>query len=344
MEIQPKENHELTTTQQIGKIANHLAGLSAFQNYRKRRSSNTQRRQLADLNLFTEYLAGKGFEDRDLYNNPEDWRDITFGLVEGFVKWMVQKSYAVSTINFRLSTVKKYAELAHKATQAIPFQEVVMIKDVKGYSRKESARVNKDREAQGIDTRRGHKKENWVSISKDQARQLKMQPATPQGYRDAVIMGILLDHGLRVGELANLKVDNIDLENNVMKFYRPKTDETNTHELKNGTLKAIRKYLEIANLAKDDFLLCGSDKHGNLTTPGMKTQNITKRVKVLGEQIGIDGLSAHDCRHYYATQMIRNGTPMDVAMSAGGWKTPSMVIRYIEQNKIANAGVNLGED
>jgi len=76
----------------------------------------------------------------------------------------------------------------------------------------------------------------------------------------------------------------------------------------------------------------------------MKTQNITKRVKVLGEQIGIDGLSAHDCRHYYATQMIRNGTPMDVAMSAGGWKTPSMVIRYIEQNKIANAGVNLGED
>ncbi|MEZ4581453.1 MAG: hypothetical protein R3A10_07405 [Caldilineaceae bacterium] len=42
-------------------------------------------------------------------------------------------------------------------------------------------------------------------------------------------------------------------------------------------------------------------KSGELSTPGMTTRAITAR-KVLGEQIGIVGLSAHDCRHYWATQ------------------------------------------
>lgn len=348
MEILPNNNHELATTTMIGQMANHVAGMSVFNNYREGKADNTTRRQRADLSLFTEYLAEKeqAFRDRNLYDNPNDWKDITWGLVEGFKNWMVNKSYAISTINFRLNTVKIYAELAHKATagKAIGIEELTLIKGVKGYSRKEGANLNKKREERNIETRRGWKKSQWVSITKEQARLLKWQPNTPQGYRDQVIMGILLDHGLRVSELANLKVGDIDLTNNEMRFYRSKTNENHTHELKNGTLKAIKKYLEIADLAKDDYLLCGSDKHGNLTTPGMKVQNITKRVNVLGEAIGIDGLSAHDCRHYGATQLARGGTPIEKIKSWGGWKTYEMVDRYVESAKIANEGLTLGED
>jgi len=344
MKITTTNKNQIKTAHDIGKIANQQAGLTAFKDYQEGKSEHTTRRHKADLALFSQYLAGNpAFENLDLYSNPEDWKDITWGLVKGFVKWMVIQSYALNSVNQRLSTIKVYAKLANQAG-TLSDEENAKIAGLRGYRAKEQKNVNNKRMSEGIDTRRGHKKENWVVISKDQARLLKYQPATPQGYRDAVIIGILLDHGLRCEELAILKVKDIDLEKNTMTFERPKINETHIHELKNGTLKAIKKYIEIATLAKEDYLLCGSDKHGNLTTPGMSNQAITKRVRTLGKAIGLDGLSAHDCRHYYATQMIRNGTPMDVAMSAGGWKTPSMVIRYIEQNKIANAGVNLGED
>ncbi len=344
MKLTTPNKNEITTANDIGKIANHQAGKTAFKGYQKGKSENTIRRHKADLALFSQYLSSNpAFENLDLYNNPDDWKDITWGLVKFFKDWMVEKSYAINSINQRLSTIKVYAKLANQAG-TLSDEENAKIAGLKGYRAKERKNINNKRMSEGIATRTGHKKEQWIIISKDQARLLKYQPSTPQGYRDQVIMGILLDHGLRCGELAILKVQDIDPEKNTMTFYRPKTDETNKHELKNGTLKAVKKYLEIANLAKEDYFLMGSDRYGNLTTPGMSEQAITKRVKTLGKAIGIDGLSAHDCRHYYATQMIRNGTPMDVAMSAGGWKTPSMVIRYIEQNKIANAGVNLGED
>jgi len=38
---------------------------------------------------------------------------------------------------------------------------------------------------------------------------------------------------------------------------------------------------------------------------------ITKRVATLGRAFGVARLSAHDCRHYWATDAARNGTPID---------------------------------
>ena len=125
--------------------------------------------------------------------------DISWGLVEGFRNWMVQQGDAVSSINARLSAVKTYAKLALKAGALTP-EEYAVIRTVAGYSQKEAKRVNERREV----TRRGHKKAQHVSIDKKQARKLKKQPDTPQGRRDTLMMCLLLDHGLRVGEVARL--------------------------------------------------------------------------------------------------------------------------------------------
>jgi len=53
------------------------------------------------------------------------------------------------------------------------------------------------------------------------------------------------------------------------------------------------------------------------------------------------GLSAHDCRHTWATLATRSGTPLDRLQDAGGWASPTMPLRYIEVAKIANQGVRL---
>lgn len=343
MEITINGNNKLADIKRIGEAANEAAAMTAFIDYQSRKSSQTTRRHKADLALFTEYLNSKGIDTGDLFSEPQAWQVVSWGLVKGFVLWMLNNGYAISSTNQRLSTVKVYAKLATQAGSLKP-EELAMIRTVAGYRLAEGKNIDDKRKAAGIETRQENsKKEKWVSISPEQARRLKKQPNTPQGRRDALLMALLLDHGLRCGEIAGLNVTDINLEEGLLKFYRPKVDKVDTHELSRAALAAAKAYLD-NDAAAIGSLLRGSNKSGKLTTSGMSNQAITKRVRTLGKEIGLEGLSAHDCRHYGATRLARKGYSIDKIMSWGGWTSPAMVLRYIEAAKIANGGIDLDDD
>jgi integrase len=327
----------------VGEQANAAAARSAFSDYRSRRADNTLRGHDAALEQFSDYLAeaaGQAPTGEALATTPEAWSGITWGLVEGFVKWLLLQGYAVGTVNVRLSAVKTYAKLAAK-TGAISAQELALIRAVQGYSRKEAKRINERREEAGIETRQGDKKREPIVLTREQADALKAQPDTPQGRRDAVLVGLMLGLGLRCGEVAGLSVADVNLERGELTFYREKVDKVQTHRLVNGFQAAMASYLEHDALAIGP-LLRASRKSGELTHAGMSKRAITDRVRVLGAEIGIEGLSAHDLRHTWATLAARNGTPLNRLQDAGGWSSLAMPSRYIEAAKIANQGVNLG--
>ena len=73
----------------------------------------------------------------------------------------------------------------------------------------------------------------------------------------------------------------------------------------------------------------------------MSKRAITARVAYLGVLAGVEGLSAHDCRHAWATLAARNGTPVDRLQDAGGWASPAIPLLYIERARVANQGVIL---
>ena len=195
-------------------------------------------------------------------------------------------------------------------------------------------------------TRKGAKKPQPVSLTPEQAAQLKAQPDTPQGRRDALLLCLLLDHGLRVGEVAGLAVRDFDLAAGELRFYRPKVDKIQTHKLTADTLAAARAYMVGAEDAPAQGpVLRASRKGGALlqSSAGMTAWALTARVRDLGAAVGLVGLSAHDLRHYWATRAARNGTPLDRLQDAGGWASPAMPLRYVENAKIANQGVLLGD-
>jgi integrase len=47
-------------------------------------------------------------------------------------------------------------------------------------------------------------------------------------------------------------------------------------------------------------------------------------------------LSAHDCRHYWASQAAHNQTPLPELQDAGGWNSVAMPMRYIEKSQVAS--------
>jgi len=328
----------------LGQVANRYASSAIFDDYLNRKAANTLRAQLADLDTLAEYLRALGMAEHDLdaallQRSPVAWRGVTWGLVDGFVRWMLQHGYAIGTVNRKLSTIKVYAKLAAKAG-VIPAEELALIKGVTGYSRKEGKRVDQRRPQARV----GAKKAANVSLTLTQARTLLGQPNTPQGRRDALLMYLLLDHGLRVGELARLRVEDVDLDAGAFTFYRPKVDKSQTHRMTAGTRQAMARWFSYGDAPASGLLLRASRKGGHLGKPGMSERAITARVRHLGEVIGVTGLSAHDCRHYWATTAARHGTDAFVLRDAGGWNSLAMPARYVEAQAIANQGVLLGDE
>jgi hypothetical protein len=228
-------NTALTLLEQAGQAANQAAGSMVFADYLGRKSANTLRRQTGDLGLFADFLASVKAPSGDLQGDPLAWAGITWGLVKTFVAWQLQAGYAIASINGRLSTVKVYASLAAQAG-AIPPGEIVLIRSVKGYEHKEQKHVNDKRTAAGLDTRRGAKKAQAVTLTTAQALAMRSQPNTPQGRRDNLLIALMVNLGLRVGEVAALTVAAFDLAAGELRLYRPKVDKVQTHRLDPATL------------------------------------------------------------------------------------------------------------
>jgi integrase len=253
--------------------------------------------------------------------------------VEAFVKWLLQNRYSVATVNNRLSAVKKYAQLAAKAG-VLPANEIALIRAVNGYGRTEGKRIDARRPV----TRRGGKKAEHTPLTHEQADKLKTDHAnTPQGRRDALLMCLLIDHGLRVGEVAQLRVTDFDLSSEEIRFYRSKVDRQQKHKLSQDTLQTTAAYFQHDAPAAGRLLL-GSLKNGRLTSTPMSDRSMTRRVCVLGDRLGIEKLSAHDCRHYWATYWAGRVDTFRL-QEAGGWSSLSMPRRYTEWAKVANEGM-----
>ena len=315
----------------IGEAANQVARQSVLEAYQERKSAQTLRRQRADIALFEQFLGSAGYQVAGLSSALEKWHIVTWGLVEAFNRWQLQEGYATGSINVRLATIKAYCELAAKAEHIVA-QELALIKTVKGYRQSEARNIDEKREQ----TRQPDaKKAMPTSIAAPHAMLLKSQPATPRGRRDTLIMCLLLDHGIRVSEVADLDINSISLQTGQIVIYRHKTNKTQIHDLSPDTYKAARAYLAECPPEQEALFvgICSKDR--------VNTRSLNERVTQLGEQIGIKDLSPHDCRHYFATDAIRNGTDIKSLQDAGGWNSPAMPLRYAESAKVANSGVKL---
>jgi len=320
---------------EIGHLADHIAGEQTFARYRERKAPDTSRRHRADLALFAIYLRQipGGVAVGDLYEDPSAWSGMTRGLVEGFVYWQVQRGYAIGSINMRLSTVKLYCKLAQGAGM-LDEQHAAMIRTVMGYRGREGKRIDATRPVSRV----GEKKAEPTRLSIAQAKALINQPDTPQGRRDRVLMCLLLYHGLRCEEVELLQLSSFDLEKGEFCFVQPKVDGELRHKLHLETYLALKAYLEQDHPCS--ALLLGSRKDGRLTGT-MSRSAINQRVRFLGVQIGLERLSPHDCRHFWASSASEAGTDLENLKQAGGWASLDMPSRYIQRRHIANEQVKL---
>lgn len=73
----------------------------------------------------------------------------------------------------------------------------------------------------------------------------------------------------------------------------------------------------------------------------MGVRSLQARVRLLGDAIGLKGLSPHDCRHYWASAAITGGTDLLARQESDGWASLAMLRRHVERARIANERVKL---
>lgn len=336
-----------------GQAANRFTAENVFESHRKRKAQNTLRRQAAELRDFEDYLrliieqTGTYLELplNALANDPSVWAGVTHGLVETYLNWCLAEGYAIPSINLRLSTIRVYARLAAKAGY-LPGEEIRDINALRAYGFGEAKRVNEKRSQQRV----GKKKAEPTLITDELTEALiDQRPDTAQGRRDQLLMCVLLHHGLRVSEARLLTAESFDLQNGTFTFYRPKVHKTQTHRMTKATLAAAKAFLFGAEAPRSGPIFSESNKNGTLDknkrgNVAISERGLNKRVEALGKAVGLENLSPHDCRHYWATNAARRNTPLDRLKQAGGWNSVAMPMRYIAEAEIANEGLDPNEE
>ncbi|HWZ19341.1 MAG TPA: tyrosine-type recombinase/integrase, partial [Ktedonobacteraceae bacterium] len=220
---------------------------------------------------------------------------------------------------------------------------------VRGTSGRKARNLDEDRKRRRIPTRKGHKRAVPTQISKVQAITLKKVTTHPERprtrehdmlltCRDALLMGLLVEHALRCSEVALLTIDSIDLSRGTIRIYRPKTNRTDIQKLHKHTRLAAQAYLsQVGRVQGPLFTGYNSEKP-------LSTRAINKRVGVLGGEIGIAHLSPHDLRHHWAFDALLNQTPLNVVQMDGGWETEYMPLRYAHQVGATGGGANITEE
>ncbi|MCT2195213.1 tyrosine-type recombinase/integrase [Paenibacillus sp. p3-SID1389] len=125
------------------------------------------------------------------------------------------------------------------------------------------------------------------------------------GRRDYCMMLVLCDCGLRIKELTNLRVSDIDfkLQQIVVRAEIAKTRTTRVVPVSRKTLKELEKLISYMDVDEDDPLWLtqfGERYYGDTFSKMLK--NYAKRAGVTGPRV-----SPHTFRHYFAVKFLREG-------------------------------------
>jgi site-specific recombinase XerD len=151
------------------------------------------------------------------------------------------------------------------------------------------------------------------------------KPGTSTGLRNILLVLVLTDSGLRLGELCAATVDDLDLESGTLKVMGKGQRERTVH-VGATVQKLLSRYVRHLRpepiSARVRTLLLGKDG-------SPFTLNAARRVlRRAAAQSGIKRLHAHLLRHTFATHYLLNGGDLLTLQRLLGHSTLEMVRRY----------------
>lgn len=137
--------------------------------------------------------------------------------------------------------------------------------------------------------------------------------------RDKAIVAVLASTGLRISELCDIKVDDIDSNNNIKIL--GKGQKWRLIHLNKKTKEYVKQYLKVRKNGCDRLFV---SNRGN----AMTQHTINNTLKTLGKRSGVGSVHPHMLRHYLATALLDNGVPIEQIQLVLGHSNIATTLRY----------------
>jgi len=258
-------------------------------------SERTLAFHLENLAIFSKYLSVAGIGEKISNISPR--------ILDDFIKSMRNAAKKKNTINGRIKTLRVFFRVLYDSGY-ISGNPAAGLKSIKGPN------------------------SNITPFTDEQISKLLAQPdqGTFTGLRDHLIMSILVDSGIRLDELCNIRVSDIDIKHGTIYIEKGKGNKSRTVFFGLKTRKKLLKYHQLTQGQGDNFLLLNQD--GFRIKPRTVQDNIAKYARA----VGITGVrpSPHTFRHTFAKMFLMNDGDPYALRDLLGHNSMSTVILYLK--------------
>ena len=269
----------------------------------KKLSKNTIDNYNLDLVNYIKYLENNGIYK---LNN------ITLNDIKDYLQHLSKEGLNSRSIRRHITTIKEF----HR--YLVKFKKI-----------KNDVSIN-------IDVIKISKKLSTVIEASDMEKILDVNLDNAFKYRDKAMLELMYGSGLRVSELVNLTVYNIDLENDLILIEGKGHKERMVPMSKysklalNDYLKERSKLLKKGNLDEEKLFL---NNHGK----GISRHGFNYILQNILEQNNITGnITPHSLRHTFATDLLNNGADLRSIQELLGHSdiTTTRIYTHVANNKL----------
>ncbi len=273
--------------------------IAPFQTYLKSErnlSINTILAYIRDLNQFIGFTKGKG----SLFENPER---IDHSFARNYLRYLEVQKLSKKSIARKISSCRAFFRflLRERKIKLNPFEHIL------------SPKLGKRLPSFLYP-------EEMVKLLNSVNLKLK------NGPRDLAILELIYASGMRVGEVAKLKLDDVDLENSEI-LVHGKGDKERVVLIGSHAVSSIRKYLE-GRKSKENTLFLG--RMGTKLT----SRSIERMIRKYAKKAGLaKRVTPHTLRHSFATHLLDRGADLKIVQELLGHSSLSTTQIYTHLTK-----------
>ena len=240
----------------------------------KRFSVHTITSYSNDINQFFLFLSEE-------YKITSELSEVNFQIVRSWIASLLEKGVTPRSVNRKISTLKTYFKflIREGVIQESPMLKVVAPKS---------------------------KKRLPLFVEEDQIESLLNGVEFDDGFigeRDKLIIELFYVTGIRLSELINIKISDLNFDNNLVKVLGKRNKER-LIPLSTRIVKELQFFIE--NYKIDNYLFT------NLGGTKVYTKLVYRVVnKYIGKISSINKKSPHILRHTFATHMLNNGADIN---------------------------------
>lgn len=155
-------------------------------------------------------------------------------------------------------------------------------------------------------------------------------------YRDAAIIALFYDTGMRASELASIRMEHVDLDEGLITLPNTKNGDVRVVPVSPNTMVRLHRWLRRRLDPESPWLFTG--QRGRHRGRPLTRSGLTQLVAEVFAGHTEARITPHDLRHTFATHFMEDETarPEDL-MTIAGWKTDAMARRYTKTRRLHRA-------